>query len=95
MKDLEGRRAAAAFWALLAAVTVTVLASVAGHLAPALLPLTTCDTLGLVALGLALAAHALPLAAGLTRLARPPVPLQLAGVAAGKIVSFQAVSSRK
>ena len=95
MKDLEPRRAAVAFWTLLASVVVTVFAGAIGNLAPALLPLTTCDTLGLVALGLALAAHALPLAAGLTRLARPPVPLQLAGVAAGKIVSFQAVSSRK
>ena len=95
MKDLEPRRAAVAFWTLLASVVVTVFAGAIGNLAPALLPLTACDALGLVALGLAFVAHGLPLAAGLTRLARPPVPLQLAGVAAGKIVSFQAVSSRK
>jgi len=78
MKALEGRRAAVAFWTLLASVALTVLASVTGNLAPALLPLTVCDALGFVALGLAVAAHAVPLAAGLRRPAHPPVPLRLA-----------------
>ncbi len=95
MKDLEGRRVAVAFWTFLASVAVTVLASVTGNLMPAALSPEGCDALGFLALGLALAAHTLPLAAGLTRLARPPVPLQLATVATGRIVSFQAVSSRK
>jgi hypothetical protein len=79
MKELEGRRVAVAFWTLLGAVVMTVLATVTGNLMPAALSLDTRDALGYVALGLIAAAHALTLAAGLTRLARPPVSLRLAG----------------
>ena len=75
------RQAAVAFWALLGAVGVITLAAVAGNLAPALLPAGPRDALGLMALGLIFAAHVLPPAAGLARLARPPasVPLGLVG----------------
>jgi hypothetical protein len=77
MRDLESRRAAVAFWMLLGAVIVTALATVIGNLAPAVLPLDACDALGFAALALLAMAHALPLAAGLVRLVRAPVPLRL------------------
>jgi len=77
MRDLESRRAAVAFWTLLSAVVVTTLATVAGNLAPALLPSDACDACGYLAFGLIATAHALPLAAGLVRVARAPAPLRL------------------
>jgi hypothetical protein len=63
MRDLDRRPAAIAFWTLLRAVVVITLASVIGHLAPALLSSDTCDACGCFALGLLATAHALPLAA--------------------------------
>jgi hypothetical protein len=77
MNDLENRRAAVAFWTLLGAVAVTTLATVTGNLAPGALSPDARDALGFVALGLAFAAHALPLISSLIRVSRP-VPLQLA-----------------
>ncbi|MDB5360012.1 MAG: hypothetical protein JWO51_1309 [Rhodospirillales bacterium] len=77
MSDLESRRAAVAFWTLLGAVAVTTLATATGNLAPGVLSPDARDALGFIALGLAFAAHALPLVAGLIRISRP-VPLQLA-----------------
>jgi len=60
MRDLESRRAAVAFWTLLSAVVVTTLATVAGNLAPALLPSDACDACGYLAFGLIATAHAWP-----------------------------------
>ena len=79
MLDSGSRPAAVALWILLAAVVVTALATVVGHLAPALLPAGPRDALGLAALGLVFVAHALPLAAGLVRVAPVPVALSLLG----------------
>jgi uncharacterized membrane protein len=78
MGDLESRRAAVAFWTLLSAVAITVLATVIGNLARSILPPDASDALGFMALGLLATAHALPLAAGLVRVVRTAVPLALA-----------------
>jgi len=77
MRDLESRRAAVAFWTLLSAVVVTTLATVIGNLAPAVLSADACDACGYLAFGLIATAHALPLAAGMIRVVRTPVPLTL------------------
>jgi len=79
MRELENRRAAVAFWTLLSAVVVTTLATVAGNLAPVLLSPDACDACGYLAVGLVATAHALPLAAGLVRVARAPILLRLVG----------------
>jgi hypothetical protein len=77
MRELESRRAAVAFWTLLSAVIVTTLAAVIGHLSPAFLSLDACDACGYLACGLIATAHALPLAAGVMRVMRTPIPLTL------------------
>jgi len=65
MRDLDRRRTAVAFWTLLSAVVAITLASVIGHLAPALLSSDAGDACGCLALGLVALAHGVPLAAGL------------------------------
>ena len=77
MMDWKCRQAAIALWTLLGAAIVATLATVAGNLAPALLPSGPRDALGIVALGLVMLAHVLPFAAGLARGSRAPAPAPL------------------
>jgi len=93
VKDLTSQIIAVAFWLLLAAAAVTVLATVAGHLLPASLDVDDCGMLGTAALGLALSSHLLPLVAAMRRAAAPRP--QLVGPGVGSTTSFQALSSRK
>jgi hypothetical protein len=83
MMDWKCRQAAIALWTLLSAAILATLATVSGNLAPALLSRGPRDALGIVALGLILLAHMLPLAAGLARGSRAPAPVPL-GVIGGK-----------
>ncbi len=66
---------AVAFWTLMAGAVLIVLATAAGHLMPALLAPGSRDALGLMGLGLFLAAHVASLSIGLSR-AAATVPSQ-------------------
>jgi len=61
MRTLAGRHAAAAFWTLLGAVCLIVLAPVAARLVPTVLAADSGNALGILALFLLSVAHALPL----------------------------------
>jgi uncharacterized membrane protein YhhN len=64
------------FWTLMAGVVLIAAAILAGHLTPALITPHSRDTLGLVGLGLFLAAHVASLSIGLRHVAEtvPPAP---------------------
>lgn len=69
---------AVTFWTLLSGVVVIALTTVTGNLAPTLLPPGTRDALGLVGLGLFLAAHIASIGVSLRRATEPTPPLPVA-----------------
>ncbi|HEV2675885.1 MAG TPA: hypothetical protein VGV37_15295 [Aliidongia sp.] len=65
---------AVTFWTVLAGVATIALATVVGNLAPTLLPAGSRDALGLVGLGLFLAAHGVAIGISLRRAPEPAAP---------------------